>query len=251
MAENDRGELGWLVARPIAHRGLHDKARGIIENSRSAFAAAIAADYAIECDLQISGDGEAMVFHDEKLDRLTGQTGRVDQLSAEHLGQIQLSGSSDQPQTLRQMLEQVDDQVPLVVELKSHWDQSERLAMQACQVLRNYSGRFVLMSFDPVVVAAIAKFAPDIFRGGVAGVFRSAHWQELSQEQLNELRTGTAMNQTNPDFMSYSVNALSSPAAKKFRATGKPVICWTVRDEATAAKALKLCDQITFEGFRA
>ena len=63
--------LDWLTARPIAHRGLHDAAAGVIENTPSAFAAAIAGDYGIECDLQISADGEAMVHHDDALGRLT------------------------------------------------------------------------------------------------------------------------------------------------------------------------------------
>jgi len=251
MNDNARGDLGWLTARPIAHRGLHDKSTGIIENSHSAFAAAMAHDYAIECDLQISGDGEAMVFHDKKLGRLTGETGRVDQLSADHLGQIALSGSNDRPQTLQQMLDQVNDAVPLIIELKSHWDGSERLAMRACKVLEQYRGRAALMSFDPVAMATVAKFAPALIRGGVAGLFDPAHWPELPPELAEDLKTGAAMDRSDPDFMSYSVKALDGPVAKRFRAGGKPVICWTVRDHDTAKRVLKLCDQITFEGFRA
>ena len=59
--------LDWLTARPVAHRGLHDAKAGVIENTPAAFAAAVAANYAIECDLQISADGEAMVHHDDAL----------------------------------------------------------------------------------------------------------------------------------------------------------------------------------------
>ena len=72
----------WLTARPIAHRGLHDAGSGIIENSPSAFRAAIAAGYGIECDLQISADGEAMVHHDDALGRLTDGAGRLDAMTA-------------------------------------------------------------------------------------------------------------------------------------------------------------------------
>jgi glycerophosphoryl diester phosphodiesterase len=63
-------EFDWLVARPIAHRGLHNK-KTIIENTEGAFAAAIRGDFAIECDVQLSADGEAMVFHDDELDSVT------------------------------------------------------------------------------------------------------------------------------------------------------------------------------------
>ena len=79
--------LDWLVARPIAHRGYHDRSKGVIENTAPAFAAAIAGDYAIECDLQLSRDGEAMVFHDDTLDRVTEASGPVKALSANGTGQ--------------------------------------------------------------------------------------------------------------------------------------------------------------------
>ena len=65
----------WLTARPVAHRGLHDAARGIIENMPGAFAAAIDGNFAIEIDLQLSADDEAMVHHDDALGRLTEGSG--------------------------------------------------------------------------------------------------------------------------------------------------------------------------------
>ncbi|MGI9464041.1 MAG: glycerophosphodiester phosphodiesterase family protein, partial [Aestuariivirgaceae bacterium] len=160
MSPLEPASLDWLIARPIAHRGLHDRSRGIIENSKSAFAAAIEHDYAIECDLQISGDGEAMVFHDAELDRLTARSGRVDTLSADALGEIALSGTTDRPQRLDELLVQVNDRVPLIIELKSHWDGSRRLAKRTCDIVRDYNGQAALMSFDPVVVAAIGEYAP-------------------------------------------------------------------------------------------
>src|SRR2546423_12731188 len=74
--------LDWLIARPVAHRGLHDAAAGIIENTPSAFTAAIAATSAIECALQLSGDGEAMVHHDDALGRLTEGSDRLDAMTS-------------------------------------------------------------------------------------------------------------------------------------------------------------------------
>jgi glycerophosphoryl diester phosphodiesterase len=77
--------LDWLIARPVAHRGLHDAAAGVIENTPTAFAAAVAGNYAIECDLQLSADGEAMVFHDDTLERLTEGSGRLAAMPAAEL----------------------------------------------------------------------------------------------------------------------------------------------------------------------
>ncbi len=251
MNTNDSGPLGWLTARPIAHRGLHDREQRIIENSQSAFAAAVDHDYAIECDLQLAGDGEAMVFHDATLDRLTGETGRIDALSAAEIGRIVLTGSSDRPQTLSQLLDQVDGRVALLIELKSRWDASEQLARRVCDLVAGYRGRAALMSFDPMIVGAIRKFAPQIARGGVVSLFEPRKWPKLSREQTAALQLGETMWQTEPHFMSYSVKALASPGAKRYRASGKPIICWTVREAAVAEQALQHSDQITFEGFLA
>ena len=45
------GDLNWLTARPIAHRGYHDMNNTVWENTLSAFDRAIAHDFSIECDL--------------------------------------------------------------------------------------------------------------------------------------------------------------------------------------------------------
>src|ERR1700756_2222083 len=67
----------WLTARPVAHRGLHHAARGIIENMPAAAQGAIAGNFAIECDIQLTSDGEAMVHHDDELGRLTEGSGTL------------------------------------------------------------------------------------------------------------------------------------------------------------------------------
>ena len=100
------GALDWLTARPIAHRGLHDAATGIIENTTSAFEGAIAGGYGIECDVRLSADGEAMVFHDSTLDRLTEASGAVADRTAADLKAIAFTASDDRMQTLGELLEQ-------------------------------------------------------------------------------------------------------------------------------------------------
>src|SRR3982074_3628564 len=112
--------LNWLIARPVAHRGLHDAAAGVIENTPTAFAAAVGASYAIECDLQISADGEAMVHHDDALGRLTDGGGRLDQMTAAALKRVPFRGSADHMMTIGELCDFVAGRVTLVIELKSH-----------------------------------------------------------------------------------------------------------------------------------
>ncbi len=132
-------QADWLIARPVAHRGLHDAAAGIIENTPSAFAAAIAANYAIECDLQISADGEAMVYHDETLDRLTEGSGRLDAMPAAELKRVPFSATADRMITLGELCDLVAGRPALFVEIKSRFDGDLRLVTRAAEVLARLS----------------------------------------------------------------------------------------------------------------
>lgn len=241
-------ELAWLVARPIAHRGLHDAGSGIVENTASAFAAAMAGDYAIECDLQLSADGEAMVFHDHRLDRLTKATGPVIARTAAELREVALRGSGDRIQTLGELLDQVKGRVPLVVELKSHWDGSLRLVRRAAEVVAGYDGPLALMSFDPDLVAGMAELAPGVPRGIVAER-ESVMETRLGLARRLELRHLGHVDRSRPHFLSYHADGLPYGPPRAFRQAGLPVICWTVRDAASAARARRYADQITFEGY--
>src|SRR3954470_5275850 len=160
--------LDWLTARPVAHRGLHDNGAGVIENTASAFAAAIAGGFAIETDLQISSDGEAMVHHDFALGRLTLGSRQLAAMTAAGLKEVPFKATTDRMMTLGELCGFVAGRAPLVVELKSRFNGDLRLVKRAAEVLGSYSGPAALMSFDPAPTAAWRETAPDVPRGIVA-----------------------------------------------------------------------------------
>ena len=237
----------WLKARPIAHRGLHDVSRRVVENTRTAFALAVAGNYTIECDLQISGDGEAMVFHDPDLDRLTVENGHVNALTANQLKQVSFKNSDDNMQTLDELLSQVNGKVPLIIELKSLVDGDMTLADRAIEVLADYRGNYCLMSFGPLLMREVKRRAPEIIRGAVVNPETEELWHHTP---LKESSTTTMLDLVEPDFLSYDVTGLPSEFVSTFKTSDKPVICWTVKDQKTADFAYQFCDQITFEGFK-
>ncbi|MBI2719252.1 MAG: glycerophosphodiester phosphodiesterase [Rhizobiales bacterium] len=243
--------LDWLVARPIAHRGLHDRARGIIENTASAFDGAMAGGYAIECDLQITCDSEAMVFHDDTLDRLTAERGSLKGRTSADLKAIPISNSSDRMQTLAELLAQVGGAVPLVIEIKSHWDGEDALIRRALKVLESYRGPYGLMSFDPDVIAAVRRYSPDTVRGIVADRTIDPDDHGLSLARRLELRTLSHLPRTAPHFISFYFRDLPFTPVTEYRRTGCPVISWTIRSPAEAELARRYSDQVTFEGFAA
>lgn len=248
-----RPSLDWLVARPIAHRGLHGLAAGVIENSLSAAEAAIAGGFGIECDIQLSADGEAVVFHDFVLERLTGETGAVADRTAAALAAITLKGSDERIPTLPTFLDRIAGRVPLVIEIKSRFDGSLTLARRAAEIVGARAGQpIVFKSFDPVIVAALLDLAPANPRGIVAmNDYAYPDYDCLDAMQKHALANLLHFEESRPDFLSWKVADL--PSAAPFlcrRALGMPLMSWTVRSAADRERAALHADQMVFEGFR-
>ena len=241
-------KLGWLTARPIAHRGLHDISAGIVENTASAFRAAIAGNYGIETDLQISADGEAMVHHDDALGRLTEGTERLEAMSAAQIKAARFKVGSDRILTLDELLDLVGGRVPLLLELKSRFDGDRTLAKRVAAVLSGYRGPAAAMSFDPDPVETLAATAPAITRGITAE--RHYDWLPASSATRARLALFLHTPRSRPQFIAYSAADLPSFApwvARRFFAT--PILTWTVRSEAERARISSYADQIIFEQF--
>jgi glycerophosphoryl diester phosphodiesterase len=244
--------LDWLTARPIAHRGLHDAAAGVIESTASAFNAAIAGGYGIETDLQISGDGEAMVHHDDALGRLTDGSTRLADMAAAEIKAVRFKASADRILTLGELCELVGGRATLLLELKSRFDGDRRLVQRAAAVLASYAGPVAVMSFDPALVEAARQIAPGLTRGIVAERHYAHHeWDRLPSSEKRRMAHLLHALRTRPQFVAYSVRDLPAAAPLIARMMfGRPLLTWTVRSEADRRHALRWADQIIFEGFR-
>jgi len=251
------GSLPWLTARPIAHRGLHDGVR-IIENTPSAVAAAIAGDYGIEVDLQISADGEALVYHDDALGRLTDGAGALRGLAAAALKQVDFKTTTDRMMTLGELLDLVAGRVALVLELKSRFDGDLRLAERVAAVLGGRDpGAVGAMSFDPALIVALRRRAPVVARGIVSQRhFRPHQWTAKARPMTTTQRVELAFLlhafASRPQFVAYKVDDLAAFAPRLARHMfALPMLTWTVRSDRDRAMAARFADQIIFEGFRA
>lgn len=241
----------WLTAQPVAHRGLHDNAAGVVENTASAFAAAIAGGFAIETDLQLSSDGEAMVHHDFALGRLTLGSRQLAAMTAAGLKEVPFKATADRMMTLGELCGFVAGRTPMIIELKSRFDGNLRLVRRAADVLKTYTGPFALMSFDPAPIEALRTLAPSFTRGIVAERhYVDSEWRELSDSQKRSLAFLLHMPRTRPHFVAYHVNDLPSPGPWIARNLfGRPLLAWTVRTDAERARAKRRADQMIFEGF--
>lgn len=241
-----------FLRAPLAHRGLHDRAAGVIENSRAAVRAAVAAGYGIEIDIQAAGCGEAMVFHDAGLKRLTGRRGLVANHTAAELGAFGLTGGSETIPTLAEILAIVAGRAPLLIELKDPdamlGETSGALEARTADLLSAYEGPVALMSFNPHSVAVLARIAPDRPRGLTTCNFEGAEWP-LPDDRRGELAGVQAFAPTGAAFVSHNHRELDSPAVSRLKARGAPILCWTVRSHRDEAAARRVADNITFEGY--
>lgn len=230
----------WLVEWDYAHRGLHSP--GTPENSPSAFAEAIGRGMGIECDVQRTADGGAVVFHDWELDRLTDEQGPVERLTVAELGAIPLRQNGDRIPSLERLLEQVGGRVPLLIEIKSKRDKRARpLCLAVRRALEGYRGHHAVMSFDPRVVRWFAVHSPRTVRGLVVTEEGSKGFRGTARRRL-------ALWNGKPDFLAYDVRDLPSAFAAAQRRRGLPLLTWTVRDMAGAQLAFDHTDAPILEG---
>lgn len=238
---------------PIAHRGLHNAKKGIIENSPPAFEAAIRHGYGIECDLRPAAGGLPIVFHDETLNRLVTGRGSVARLGPSDLKQLTYKHADVRIATFAELLDLVAGAVPLLVEVKSEWQTPQQDFLGAIAKLAvRYRGPLALMSFDPAVMAALKILAPGIPRGIVSGSFRGPGWwrPQIGKARGVALRDLLESGPAAPDFYAYQVSALPTPVTQFVREVlGLPVFTWTVRSSKDRARAQKWADAMIFEGF--
>ncbi len=242
----------WLTARPLAHRGLHERARGIIENMPGAAQAAIDGNFSIECDIQLTADGEAMVHHDDALGRLTEGSGALLGMTAAQLKAVKFKDTAERMMSLGDLCALVNGRVPLVIEVKSHFDGDRKLVARMAEVLASYFGPVAGMSFDPDQVLALREKMPELPRGIVAErSYDEADWPDATPAQRRGmLHLGHAFR-TRPHFVAYRVDELPASAPWIARNIfGLPLLSWTVRTPEQRERAARYADQMIFEGFR-
>lgn len=229
----------------FAHRGLHGE--GVAENSLSAFRAAVDAGYGIELDVRLSKDGVLVVFHDDTLDRVAGKEGRVDAYTAEELSKMSLLGTDDGIPTFSQVLDAVDGKVPLLVEIKEDPGVSA-VSDATAKMLADYTGPYVVESFNPLSLANFAKKKPGVARGILSHRYYA---YEQYRKPLYFLLQCLLLNRLcRPAFVAYDHRHASALSLKLVRMMGAVTFAWTVRSaEEEKAAYDNGFDSIIFESY--
>lgn len=237
-----------LFHPPIAHRGLWSP-DGAPENSLGAFQAACAGGYGIELDVQLSADGEAMVFHDATLERMTGESGRVRDRSAADLADLRLKGSDEKIPTLLETLAVIGHRAMVHIELKTPAGDVGPLERRVHEVIADHNGPLAVIGFNAYSHAWFAQHYPGVLRG--LDSYSYADDRKLSPEQRRAYAALEHVEVARPHFLALGLDMLPSERAAKLRAGGMPVVAWTVRQPSQWEALKGCCDNLIFEGFRA
>ena len=226
-----------------AHRGLHGD--GVPENSLVAFDLACREGYGIELDVQLSRDGEVVVFHDATLTRMTGVGKKVCELDSDELSQLSLGDTDSKIPTLSEVLRQVDGRVPLLVEMKGENTSTALVPRLAC-ILREYTGPYCIESFNPLLIHEMKKHLPDAYYGQL---YTDVCRDKKKRSALNIALTLMATNcLSRPDFISYNKRDRHTLpvilTTKLFRARK---FVWTVKGEDEISLARKYKELAIFE----
>lgn len=245
----DFGEAWDLLFHPpVAHRGLW-RPDGAPENSLAAFQAACAAGYGVELDVHLSADGEAMVFHDNKLARMTGAEGRLRDRTAADLGALKLAGTDETIPTLREALVEIGHRAMVHIELKTPFGEVGPLERRVHEIIADHAGPLCIIGFNPYSHAWFADRYPGVLRGLDSYSWdRAAH---LAEDQRRAFAALEHVEIARPHFLALGLDMLPSARAAEMRAQGMPVIAWTVREPAQWDRVKAGCDNLIFEGFAA
>jgi glycerophosphoryl diester phosphodiesterase len=241
----------WLLQRPVAHRGLHQAKRGLVENTIGAALAAISHKFAIECDVQTTKDGKIVVFHDDTLERLTDGTGAVNEKTLAELKSLKLKHSDEKIPTLEEFLAAIDGKTPLICEIKSGFDHNLGPTQSSCALIGQYSGPVAIKSFDPEIVGEVKRLLPDRPRGFIGeSHYDDPEWDFLTARQKQDLTSLSHLSTTNPDFLSWYFKDLEETGPRFAREySGFPLMTWTIRSPEDRVRVKSFADQIVFENF--
>lgn len=229
----------------FAHRGLHTRDRSVPENSLRAFELAAAAGYGIELDVQLSSDGQVVVFHDSTLDRVCGVHARVDEKTYEELSQISLCGTEQTVPLFSDVLNTVAGRGPLIVELKDGKHNRE-LCEKTYGLLAEYRGDVCVESFNPFMAAWFRFHAPELLRGQLAAPYDPTEKGNTLPKPL-ALAMGKCLANfvSRPHFIAYKIGKKPLTVRLAYL-MGAIKVAWTSHE----AKNEKNNDALIFEFYR-
>ncbi|WP_342621834.1 glycerophosphodiester phosphodiesterase [Erysipelothrix sp. P66] len=200
----------------VSHRGESVRA---IENTLESLqiASTYKPDY-VEMDIQMTGDGHLVVFHDNTLKRLSDQTDNIHLLTLEEVQNVTLvhNGYESRIPTFDEYVAEAKRlNQPLMVELKTSKYDDHTFIDKMIETLDKYDMRSVtaFQSLDKTAILKLKAMYPDTYTGYILG-----------------LNIG-GLERLDVDFYSIEDSSISSRTLNDIARYNKDLFVWTVNEE--------------------
>ena len=233
----------WISTTPIAHRGLFNEKYP--ENSLAAFKNAVKNKLPIEFDVSCLADGTPVIFHDQKLARMTGKDGFISMLTIDDLSKLYLAGTKEKIPTLKEALSVIDGKVPILIEIKNY-GKVGLMEKQVWKVLQGYSGEYMIESFNPFTLEWFKKNAPNVKRGQLASFFKDREITGIKRFALKRMLLNKRVSE--PNFVVYDIEDMPNRYVKKYFGV-LPVLAFVINSEEDEKKAKDITNNIIFDSY--
>lgn len=232
----------------IAHRGLFDNEGDAPENTMAAFRKAVYAGFAIELDVQMSSDGQLLVFHDPDLKRMAGADLKVSDTPYEILASYPLGQSDERIPLFADVLDLVAGQVPMVVEIKIS-SVYRKTTLAAAALLQSYPGVYCVESFHPLSLLWYRRHMPRVLRGQLSMDFK--HCEEKVPMLIKIFMTNLWFNfLSKPDFIAYNHKDKGTRGFQICRRIfHAKTAAWTIKSQQELVQAHDMFDMFIFDSF--
>lgn len=233
----------YIVNKKIIYRGLHDNISP--ENSISAIKKAISKGYALELDLRMLTDGTIVVFHDERLGRMTKADGFLSNSTYDDIKDLTLLKSNEHIPTLSEVLNVINGEVPVIFDIRNI--DMIGIEKNVWKILKPYKGEYAIQSVNPYTLEWFKCNAPAVRRGQLASFFNGDKGKDLSWSNRFKLkRLMLCAKISEPNFISYDAENLPNRFVKKY--SHLPILAWKVSDGETIDRVRNCSNNIVYDG---
>ena len=240
-------DADWLFSVPVAHRGLYGN--GVIENTIEAFSLAVDKGYNVELDVQLTKDGQLVVFHDENIKRMMGVDINVRDLTYAELNQIRfLASPTAKVPLFSEVCELCEGKVGIMIEVKKEEfnELTHDVEDVLITVLEQYEDLdYIVKSFNPFAVDYFREKLPKARRGFLSWRASLSDYPDYQQPMVERLLFDETRH---VDFFDYQSQKVHSELFDEVFGT-MPIILWTVTSQEEYEKVRDVADNIIFERF--
>lgn len=239
----------WIVDKYIAVDGVFDD--NLTPNTLDTYSQAIANNYALSIPVQMLDDESIVCFSHQNLSKIIpSMSGYLKKLTIDEVKNIKLNENGDTIPTLKETLEHIAGQTPIVIEIIND-GMVEKFEDKVISLLKEYIMKYncyesvAIMSINPYTLEYFFNHFPYITRILKSGSFKEKTYGSFKTRKLKKLKYYKI---THADFIAYSSELLPNVTVEKYKPVG--TIAHSVTSQNQYLAIAEHCDNILFKNFK-